>query len=253
MSVAFFSCIPPGIFLVAVRMVAMCNTFPMLVEYAIPLRIRWVLALCLTLVIWPTAVGSAAPLGGDSLVTLALREAVIGMSFGLSVGILLSSVRVVAGMVDVGSLSLWGTHFAEGGEAADSTAGQLFLWVGLLAFLGVHGERQVLAAFLDSYTQLPIGGRFSGPNCIEGLLELLRMSLMLGWRVALPISCASLFALVSMACLGRLAPGGQAMYMAIPTLQLASLAVLMVSLGSITWMYAREIERGLVLLQSFWK
>lgn len=236
----------PSLLLVAVRMTAMCNTLPWLIEFGLTLRARMLFAALLTLLVAPSAAqGSMALAVSDNMVAIFVGEVIVGMSLGMSVGILLSSIRVVSGIVDMSSLSLWGTHFADSDSESSTTTSQLFLWISLLAFLGVRGEQHVVTAFLDSYEQLPIGANLSTSNLLSGLTQLLQQSLLIGWRVALPLSCAGLFGLVFVAFLGRMSPAAQMMNMAIPTLQIFSLALLMISLGSITTMFGREIEHVL--------
>ncbi|MDA0657992.1 MAG: flagellar biosynthetic protein FliR [Planctomycetota bacterium] len=236
----------PSLLLVAVRMTAMCNTLPWLIEFGVSLRARLLFAALLTLLVAPSAARASLAAGmSDNVVATFVGEAIVGMSLGMSVGILLSSIRVVSGIVEMSSLSLWGTHFADGGTESSTTTGQLFLWISLLAFLSIRGEQHVMTAFLDSCERLPVGAELPTSNLLGGLTQLLQQSLLIGWRIALPLSCAGLFGLVFMAFLARISPAAETMNMAIPTLQILSIALLMISLGGVTTMFGREIEHML--------
>jgi flagellar biosynthesis protein FliR len=233
----------PLVALIGARMLALCHTFPLLVDTPIPARIRLGFTLLLTVLVAPTATRLGPSLPTSSVwFSSMLQEVIIGMSLGLAVGIILSSVRFVAAMFDAGSLSLWGSLSNDGHDEGASTTGQVFLWVALLAFLSIQGERQVLAAFLDSFVRWPVGTAMPTESVIGGLITLLQTSLMIGWRVAFPIGVATVFGLTSVAMLGRMSSAGSMTIVAIPGLQFASLALLLLSLHWLVGIYGQEIE-----------
>jgi len=232
----------PTTFLVGIRMSAMCGTLPWLVELGISLRARFCFAAILTLLVAPPVVSTMRADVWSNPAAVIVGETVIGMAWGLGVGTFLSSIRVAAEMADAGSFHLWRSLMSSGEEGTSSTENHLFLWIALLSFLAVRGDRQVLDAFLESYERLPIGCEFPAADVIDGMVELLQQSLVVGWRVALPLGMAGMLGLLFVAFLGRMSGSGQSTTAPAPLVQVAAIALLCVALGPLSNLYGNELK-----------
>lgn len=233
--------------LVAARMIALVMTLPAVSNQAVPLRIRLLFAGSLTILTLPLAVpdsGLPSQMGwtlGPGL----LYEVVVGMSFGLSAGILLSSARIVSGMLGLTNLNTMGQHLAEGWDGSGSPTDRLVWWLAILAFFSLRGEQQVVGAVLDSYQTYPLGGKLPSHSILAQLTQILTESTLLGWRIALPVAGAGLVSLTAISLLQRMLPPAQAIAFGLPAVQIVSLALLFLSLGSITWAYADQLSISL--------
>ncbi|MFO0898270.1 MAG: flagellar biosynthetic protein FliR [Pirellulales bacterium] len=197
--------------LVLGRVGGLLMTAPMFSSLEIPMQVRALLAVAVSLIVAPLQ-WSVAPAAPESLVDAALLvagEMLVGVALGLGVMILLSGMQV-AGQV-IGQLS--GMSLAEVFDPGFNDNAPVFsqflfhLAVALFVLLG--GHRMALVALLDTFQALPPGAATAlarSPALTDVFTLTLGQSFALGVRVAAPVMAALLIATIVLGLISRAMP-----------------------------------------------
>ena len=214
-------------FLLALARVASAITFvPLPGMTAAPQPIRAAFALTCTFALyalWPTV--HATEVTGATLVVWAAAEASVGIAIGLCVAIVLEGFSFAAQMLGVPA----GYGFAsivDPNSEADSTVLVVLaqLIAGLLFFsLGLH--REVLRLFALSMEKIPSVYVFNRVS-IETVVRASADLLLIGVRLALPVTALLVMVDIAVALLGRINAQLQLMSLAFPAKMLVALLML---------------------------
>jgi flagellar biosynthesis protein FliR len=208
--------------LVLSRVSSLVMSAPILGTGEVPLRIRALLALALTL------------LHGAACVA---HELAIGFVLGMSVRILFTAFQLAGQAISqTAGLSLSEVFHPTLG-AATSSISLLLYWVALAVFLVLGGHRLMLEGFLDTFHTLPLGNSAVVLLAPEALQTLLSASFEMGLRVAAPCVLALLLATLITALLSRTLPQLN-MTLGLGVNSLLVLGTLTFSLGAIAWTWA---------------
>jgi flagellar biosynthesis protein FliR len=214
-------------FLLALARVASAITFvPLPGMTAAPQPIRAAFALTCTFALytlWPVV--HATEVTGATLVVWVAAEASLGIAIGLCVAIVLEGFSFAAQMLGVPA----GYGFAstvDPNSEADSTVLVVLaqLIAGLLFFaLGLH--REVLRLFALSMERIP-GAYVFNRASVDTLVHASADLLLIGVRLALPVTALMVMVDVAVALLGRLNAQLQLMSLAFPAKMLVALLML---------------------------
>ena len=184
------------------------------------------LALSLTVALaplWPLQLDGT---GIGRMVTVLASEAVLGITIGLAVSLLLETLLVAAQVFGVQAGYSYASTVDPTTEA-DSNVLLVFaqLCSGLLFFaLGV--DRQVIRIFAASLAAYPPGTFVLKPAAAGEMIALGNSMLSTGVRLALPVVVLLMLADIALALLGRMHQQLQLLTLAFPVKMLATLAFL---------------------------
>jgi len=186
---------------------------------------RIVLALALTVALYPSWPAVEAP-GFGSIAGFVLAEAAFGVTVGLAVAFLaealLFGAQVIAMQAGFGYASM-----VDPTTQADSSVLLVFaqLAAGLLFFtLGL--DREILRIFARSLLRYPPGSYRIAPDTAEALIRLGGGMFQVGLRLALPVLALVVLVDLSLALLGRLNAQLQLLSIAFPAKIITALVLL---------------------------
>jgi flagellar biosynthesis protein FliR len=214
-------------FLLALARVASAITFvPLPGITAAPQPVRAAFALTCTFALyslWPAV--HATEVTGATLIVWVAAEASLGIAIGLCVAIALEGFTFAAQMLGVPA----GYGFAstvDPNSEADSTVLVVLaqLIAGLLFFaLGLH--REVFRLFALSMEKIPLAYVFNRVS-VEALIRVSADLLLIGVRLALPVTALLVMVDIAVALLGRINAQLQLMSLAFPAKMLVALLML---------------------------
>ncbi len=194
--------------LVLTRVSGLMTLAPVWGSRVIPLRVRALLAIGISLIVSPLLWSTPVADPGD-LLHLALLlgcEFGVGLSLGLAVTIYFSSLEL-AGQI-MGQMS--GMTLAEIVSPTFDTNVPVFSeFLNLLmlsVFVVTGGHQYMLEALLQAFQQMPPGTAHLPPSLVAALTEITTYSFTVGLQMAAPMMVALLLALVIMGLIGRTLP-----------------------------------------------
>ncbi len=196
------------------RISAFMMTVPIIGTRLVPVRVRLLLAITFTAMLFPFLMDYAPALPFDDMTRLAwwqlmwvsVKEIFIGVALGFSVQILFHIAVVGGQMIAMQNGLGFATLIDPVNGINVAAVGQLYLMLTNLLFLTMNGHLAVLQVLTDSFTMLPISARgfeASGMMVLVGHASWLFGAALL---VALPAVTALLLVNLAFGLMARLAP-----------------------------------------------
>jgi flagellar biosynthetic protein FliR len=238
-----------GFLLVLARTAGLVSFLPVPGFRNAPDPVRIVLALALTVALfpsWPALPSADPPL--SAVVGWVVSESGFGLTAGLAVAFLTEGFQVAAQVLGLQA----GYGYAQAidpNSQADSSVLQVFLSLitGLLFFtLGIdHSLIRILAA---SFVKFPPGTWMLTAASVDGILKLGGAMLATGLRLALPVTALLLLIDIALALLGRMQQQLQLLSLAFPVKMLAGMGLLIALTPLIPRLFSAAAERTLSTL-----
>jgi flagellar biosynthesis protein FliR len=233
--------------LVLTRVGSLLLTLPVLGTATVPIQVRALLAVAISLVLAPLHFGHSIPPPDHlpALILLLAKEAVLGSALGLAVTVLLSGMQLAGQTIS----QMSGLSLAEVASPNFETRVPIFSHVlemlALAIFFLVGGHRQVLEALLGSFAWMPPGQSEFPASLANTLSAIAASSFDTGIRAAAPVMVAMLLATLIVALMNRTIPQLNALAVGLNLNALIVLAVFALSLGSAGWVFQEEVGRVL--------
>jgi flagellar biosynthetic protein FliR len=228
-----------------VRLSAFLIAAPLFSLRAVSLRIRILLALALTWMIypltdWPTV---------DPLSAAGLRELFIQVFIGVLMGLILQVINgalVVGGQAISASMGLSMANMVDPNMGNVPVIAQFLLICSTLIFLGLGGHIIVISMLLESFTLVPIGAAIELSTLYDLVIKWSAMVFLGGVLLALPILVALLFINIGLGVITRAAPALNIFAVGFPAMILAGILLLSMSMSSIgfriQWLWRQGFE-----------
>jgi flagellar biosynthetic protein FliR len=232
------------------RIGALVMTAPIFGTQALPMQVRALLAVALSLLVMPLHAAHSLPTGWNlfDFGRLMVNEVLVGLLLGVGVTILLSGVQLAGHLVSqLSGLSL-ADVFDPGIEEQASVFTQLFYFLALAMFVALGGHRLVMQAVLDTFVWAPPGRAALGDNYIEAVTTVLTQSFRLGIRAAAPLISSLLLATLLLGLIGRTLPQLNVLVLGFGVNSLLTLAMLFLTIGGVAWTFQEPITAALELL-----
>src|SRR5262245_9455744 len=229
--------------LVLTRVGSLLMTLPVLGTATVPMQVRALLALGISLVLTPMfwGQGVAQPENLLMLGSLLAREAVLGLALGLAVLILLSGMQLAGQIISQTS----GMTLADVANPTFDTSVPLFSQIlemlALAIFFILGGHRQVIDALLRSFQWMPPGNGRLPDSLVESLAAITSQSFEVGIRAAAPVMISILLATLIVALISRTLPQLNAVAVGLNFNSLIALATFALCLGSAAWVFQDEL------------
>ncbi len=211
---------------------------------AVPRRIRVLIAICAAFLATPVVMSNAAVMPGNVL-TIALSlgaEVILGVLLGSTMLLAVTSLQI-AGQA-IGHLA--GFDLA---TAADPSSDEeipvisnLLGWVAIIILLILGGHRVLMDCCLQSFEKYPVGEVVFATNWLEEFQSVLSQTFVIGVRAAAPLATALLLSNLVTGLLARTLPQLNVLAIGFNINALALLMLLMMSIGSIAWVYQQELS-----------
>ena len=228
------------------RIGAMLLAVPVLSIDAVSVRIRVLLTLALTLMIyplvdWPTI----DPVSAEGLAEI-VNQILIGVLMGFFLQIVTAAV-VVGGQAIANAMGLSMATMVDPGLGTVPLMSQFLLILATLIFLSVGGHMLVIGILLRSFETFPVGVAFIGEANFGALIEWSAMIFLGGVLLALPVMVALLLVNIGVGVITRAAPSLNIFAVGFPVFFLTGYTVLILSMAGIgariQWLWMAGIER----------
>jgi len=228
--------------LVLVRISGLMAFAPIFSSEAIPIRVKVVFVLAVSLLISPVVAGFPRAHMELSAVAV-LGELSVGLLFGLTLSIL-SETLMFAGQVLGFQFSFALVNLLDPNAPVQTPLlGQLFGLLGTLTLIGAGLDRMVLASLLRTFAAVPVGTVRFDPKAGLALVSMAAGIFTAALELAAPVIAATLLAELVVAIAGKLSPQLPVMAITVPLKTLLGFGVLIGTLALWPqWIEARFAE-----------
>jgi len=230
----------------------MVMLLPALGETAIPARIRLVMALSTSFLIYGLVRTSLPPMPASPymIFMMVLFEILIGILIGSSIRLLLSALHTAGTLIAMQTGLAMAQAFdpAQGAQSALMSTFLTLMAVVLIFITNMH--HMMIAAMYDSYSLFPVGAPLEMGDFAEIVVRTVANSFFLGVQIASPFMVYGLIFNVGLGILARLMPQLQVFFIAMPLNIAAGFLILgMVLSASMVWFLQNmEVSLGAYLV-----
>lgn len=215
-----------------VRIGAFLMVMPVIGGGFVPVRVRLLLTVALTIAIAPTLSTTAPPevLSAAGLV-LMIQEIGIGVAMGFLVQLVFDAIAL-GGQVIGMSMGLGFAVFLDRANGVSvPVLGQLFMMLGMLIFLALDGHLAMIQLLVDSFHAWPIAEKGLTTPIIAELLAWTANLFIFALKIALPAITALLVVNLSFGVMSRAAPTLNLFAVGFPVSMLLGFAVIFLNMG----------------------
>lgn len=198
----------------------------------LPGRVKILLALAISCCLWSSI--PHMPRVPDSLGGMAVAaagEMSVGLMMGLLCSMIFTALRLAANMLGqqmgLALPSVYDPQFQQQSTSLEQMAN----WIGVLVFLGLGGQRQLVLALVYSYRDVPMGHAISPAFAAAALVGALQAGSLLAINIAAPALAAFFLSLVTMAVLSKSVAQINLMTISMPINLLIGLGVILLGLS----------------------
>jgi flagellar biosynthetic protein FliR len=233
------------------RISALLLAAPVFSLQAVTVRIRVLLALALSVMIYPMFDWPVIdPLSAPGLLEI-LNQLVIGVFMGLMLQIVTAAV-VVSGQAVSNAMGLSMASLIDPNLGNVPVIAQFLLILSTLIFVSLGGHTMLLALVIESFASLPVGRSLIDQIAYGQLVSWSSMMFLGAVLTALPVMVTLLFISVGLGVVTRAAPSLNIFSVGLPATIVAGFFVLIVSLGSIgsriQWLWLQGLTQIRVLV-----
>jgi flagellar biosynthetic protein FliR len=237
-----------GLLLVFVRLGAALMLLPGFGEPYVAARSRLMLALLISLIVFPLAAPDlpALPDSLPRMFLLILGELVVGLFLG-TVTRLLMSALVTAGMMIAFSTSMANALVMDPSSAQQgSIAGSFLTLVALLTIFALDLHHLLITALVESYMLFPPGQAVPVGDFSDVVAQIVSRSFLIAFQVAAPFVVVAGVFYLGLGLLARLMPQMQIFFVAIPLQIALGLAVMALALPAMMQVFLAGFESTVV-------
>jgi flagellar biosynthetic protein FliR len=228
-----------------IRISAFLLTAPFFSIRAVSVRIRVLLAISLTWMVYPLADWPSV----DPLTAQGLREVFVQVFVGSLMGLLLQIVNaalIIGGQAISASMGLSMANMVDPNMGNVPVVAQFFIICSTLIFLGLGGHVLVISLVLESFHVLPIGQMIQAQNLMALTIEWSSMMFLGAILIGLPLMASLLFINIGLGVITRAAPALNIFAVGFPAMILAGIVLLSLSMTSIgfriQWLWQESFE-----------
>lgn len=143
--------------LIATRLSAMLIVAPVFSSRMIPSRVKAGLVIIISYITLPivAAEGGSVPEGIIPFATLAVKEAIIGLAFGLVAQFLFAAFQTAGALIDVTAGFAISQAFDPSSNTSISILGRWYNLIAITSFLALGGHQLLVAGIVRSFTLAP--------------------------------------------------------------------------------------------------
>ncbi len=233
------------------RISALLLTAPLFAQAAFNLRLRILLALVLTWLVFPLHDWPVLdPVSADGFKEI-FNQVAIGAMAGLILQVVVAAV-VVAGQSAAASMGLSMASMVDPNMGTVPVISQFLFLLASLVLVSSGGHVILLTLILESFRTLPVGTSILNAEALNLVLRWSSMIFLGGVLIALPVMIALLFVNIGVGIVSRAAPSLNVFSLGFPAAIVGGFLVLFIFLGSMVgrmewlWVSAFDIVRDLL-------
>jgi len=222
------------------RISALLISAPIFSLKALNLRIRILLGISLTWLVYPLHKWpNIDPVSANGILEI-FNQISIGLLMGLTLQVITAAI-LVAGQSVSNAMGLSIANMMDPNLGNVPVIAQFLLILSTLIFIGLGGHALLLSLVIDSFTTMPIGKQLLSQAAWVHLVSWSSMIFLGALLTALPVMVALLFINIGLGVATRAAPSLNIFSVGFPAMIAAGFAVLMIALpsigGRIQWLW----------------
>lgn len=228
------------------RILAVLASAPPFSNPALPMRIRLILGLAITLAIAPIlpAMPAVNPASAAGLLILA-QELIIGFAMGFTIRLVFSAVDLAGTMIGLQMGLGFATSYDPQSAGQTPVIAEFVGLLALLTFMAINGHLLLIATLTHSFSVLPVGNASLAAASWWNLSNWAAVIFSSGLLLALPIVVALLVTNLALAILSRAAPQLNLIVIGFPLTITLGLIALMLALSYLSGPLQQLFEYGL--------
>jgi flagellar biosynthetic protein FliR len=236
-------------FLIFVRLSGVLLVFPGYADPAVPPRVRAILAVLITALLFPSLGPSLPPMPSlvSGLIALVVTELFIGILIATGARLFMSTMLVAGELISFMSGFQSATLFDPRSQSLTSAPGQLLMVLAITFIFLTNLHHSILNAVVDSYRILPVGQMPAMGDTVQAYVQLLGQVFIVGLKLAAPVMAVGFLSYAGFGLLNRLVPSVQAFFVSMPVNIMLGLFVFGVSLGGMLTLFVDELSQNLAL------
>jgi len=226
--------------LIGLRIGGLMTFAPFLSSTAFPARIKAVLTLAITALLYPALTIPASALSPERWMAVALRESVLGLATGLCLQFMFEGV-LLAGQIGGFQLGFSLVNIIDPQTSVDTPVLSTFVqmsWILLGLQLNLH--HWILRGVCRSFLYIPVGGALFGPGLVREVLRDAGAMFLVGVQIAAPLLFATVVIDVTVGFLSKASPQLPAILLSIPMKNLLGYAVLAIGMSLWPALFERQ-------------
>ena len=230
---------------IACRVAGAFTFMPFFGSVAIPIRMKSVLVLLLTFLLYPNVPVAVSSISAATIVPLVLSEVMLGLLMGLCLQFVFEAVQV-AGQIAGFQLSFSLVNVIDPQTNVDTPVlANLEQLVALLLFLQMNVHHWILRALQRSFDRVPPGSVALSREQLHALLGVAGNMWVVGLQLAAPILLATVVLDVTIGFVSKAAPQIPVLFLSIPMKTLIGFAVLAIALGLWPALFEKQFGQAL--------
>lgn len=220
--------------LVLIRISSFIMTAPIFSYSSIPVRIKVVLSIVLSIVvIQVTPVVELEYVGIIGYSTLVVKEAAVGAVLGFMCNICMYIINFAGQLMDMEMGLSMANIFDPLTSIQVSVTGNIYTYLVMLVMLVTNMHYYVLRAILDTFHYFNVGEAVFRGNLAEIAVDFMGNYFLIGFRIVLPVFACMLIINVVLGVLSRAAPQMNMFVVGMQVKVLAGIAILMIIIPTI--------------------
>ena len=234
--------------MIMMRMTPLVMLMPVLGDRSIPVRIRTSLALLLTIIIYGMHADKipAMPAQLFEMLTLMIRELLVGSMLALTARILLSATHT-AGTVIAFQTGLAAAQSFDPAQGSQSVIVASFVSLTAITMIVVTDLHHVMIeGFAHSYIKFPIGEAIPLEDFATTITRFVSDSFALGFQLAAPFIVYAMIFNISLGLVARMVQGFQVFFIGMPMNLFMGFVLMSLLIGSLMQLFLERFESHLL-------
>jgi flagellar biosynthetic protein FliR len=235
--------------LIFVRVGIAIMVMPGIGDAFVPMRIRALFALSMTLVMMPILqpILPAVMPPMDQLLVLLVSEAVLGFFIGMIARTLVMALDTAGMLISLQSGLSSAQMFNPALQSQGSLIGTFMVLTGVLLLLVTDMHHMMLVGIFNSYQSFPVGEVLDPQSMLDVMGEALTTAFELGVHIAAPFLLIITVMYVCMGILSRIMPQIQVFMLALPLQIFLSLLIFSGVIGFALMLWLNSVQQGIDL------
>ncbi len=237
-----------GVILVMTRFAPLVMVMPVLGEQSVPRRIRVSFAFLLSIVIYGAVRDQlvALPSSVFDLLTLIVREIMVGLIIGLMARVLMASTHVAGTVIafQTGLASAQQFDPNQGGQSAIVASFMTVTAITLIVVTDLH--HLMIMGLVNSYNRFPVDGVIQFADFAGVAIYYVVKAFELGIQLSAPFILYALVYNLGLGLIARLVPQFQVFFVGMPANVFMGFLLLMLLIGSMMRLFQERLEQYLL-------
>lgn len=214
------------------RITGMCMVAPVIGGRLVPVRVRVLLSVVLTLIVVPLSDSTQAMTMGLGAAFLVLREVAIGVAIGFAVQMIFDAI-VIGGQTISMSMGLGFATMVDPQRGNVPVLSQFYVVVSTLLFLAINAHLALIGILVESFELLPPGTGALGATDAWAMVSFGSRMFAGAMQMALPAVAALLVVNLAFGVMSRAAPNLNLFAVGFPVTMILGFLILAVGVGNV--------------------